>query len=444
MRDIRIYRLAFTLFGCCLLLFMTACGTASSTTASSTSVVHATAIPTGTPGTTTSGGSTVPVPQTLTSCPAAGTARAGVFAHLALGNQANIVYTVTAGAIGSPIGTLYRYTVATGAKTVIVKLPNTLINEAQLSADGQWILLNVQNDVGETELQLVRMDGQGLQTLVCGSPTQGNMYNAQWSMNQRLIVFAVWGVPGKTSVDLLNVTTGALQVEVTHISSLALEPRTWLDSTRVYLVNQPTDQPLDALYMLDTSRGPNQNASSLQRMFDATSPNMGSGCWNFDSSYDGTQLFTSECSATRVAVSVSRQLGPSAIQVRPATGGASVKSIYTSQNFAVTNVRAISKSTLLYTIYTLGGDSSQDGLWKIGVNGQNQVRLTSSVGMLNQYSQYPWSNISRDGNDYVLQSTSGKNATLIYGSLSGGATVTIASVSILQGMQMAMVGWTTL
>ena len=40
--------------------------------------------------------------------------------------------------------------------------------------------------------------------------------------------------------------------------------------------------------------------------------------------------------------------------------------------------------------------------------------------------------------------SSGKNSTLIYGSLSGGATVTFASISILHGMQTAIVGWTTM
>lgn len=242
------------------------------------------------------GSSTVAVPPTSTSCPAEGIARAGVFAHLTLGNQANIVYIVNSSPTGPPVGTLKRYDVATGVKTVIVNLPDALITETQLSANGQWILFIAQSAGGD-KLQLVRMDGQGLQTLTC-SIKQQSIFNAQWSTNQRSIVFGAGGAPGISTVDLLNVATGALQVEVTHITSVAMYPRTWLDDTRVYLVNQPAGEPPDGLYILDTSRGANQNASSLQKVFDATSPSIGFGCWSFDSSYDGKYLFTSQCIAS--------------------------------------------------------------------------------------------------------------------------------------------------
>src|SRR5579863_5320713 len=180
MRKNRIYRITFALIGCCLVLFMTACGSANPTTIGNggTPVAHTTSTPMN---------STVPVPPTLTSCPAAGTARAGVFAHLALGKQANIVYIVNSSPTGPPTGTLKRYNVATGAKTVIVNIPNTLITEAQLSADGQWILFIAQS-AGAAKLQLVRMDGQGLQTLTC-SIKQESIFDPQWSTNQHSIVF---------------------------------------------------------------------------------------------------------------------------------------------------------------------------------------------------------------------------------------------------------------
>ncbi len=440
MRKTQIYRIAFALIGCCLMLFMTACGSASTTTATGTPVAHKTATPTGTQITPTPSGSTVPVPPTSTSCPAAGTARAGVFAHLALGNQANIVYIVNSSPTGPPTGTLKRYNVATGAKTVIVNLPNVLITEAQLSADGQWILFIAQS-AGASKLQLVRMDGQGLQTLTC-STKQGSIFNAQWSTNQHLIVFAAGGTPGVSTVDLLNVATGALQVEVTHISSIALEPRTWLDNTRVYLVNQPTDAPLDGLYILDTSRGPNQSASSLQKVFDATSPSIGFGCWSFDSSYDGKYLFTSQCIASDPRSGKTTQLGPGAILVHPASGGSPVNTVYSSSTLAITSVRAMANGTLLYTVNTIGGNSSQNGLWKINPDGSYRTQLTNTAGSLNQYSQYPWSNISRDGSDYVLQTNSGNTYSLLYGSLSGGSTFTFASIS--DGTFLSIVGWTTM
>ncbi len=445
MYDKRIYRIAFAFIGCCLVLLMTACGSINTTTATGTPIAHTTATPTKVHGSTPPAGNTptsttAPVPATSTSCPAAGTARAGVFAHLALGKQANIVYIVNSSPTGPPIGTLKRYNVATGAKTVIVNVPNALITQAQLSADGQWILFIAQNAGGD-KLQLVRMDGQGLQTLTC-STKQGSIFDAQWSTNQHLIVFAAGGAPNVSTVDLLNVTTGALQVEVTHITSVALEPRTWLDNTRVYLVNQPTDQPLDGLYILDTSRGPNQNASSLQKVFDATSPSIGFGCWNFDSSYDGKYLFTSQCIASDPRSGKTTQLGPSAILVHPASGGSPVNTVYSSSTSAITDVRAMANGALIYTVNTIGGNSSQNGLWKINPDGSFRTQLTSTVGSLNQYSQYPWSNVSRDGSDYALQVNSGNTSTLLYGSLNGGSTFTFASIS--DGTFLTIVGWTTM
>ncbi|MEO8971905.1 MAG: hypothetical protein ABI406_09960 [Ktedonobacteraceae bacterium] len=444
MRKIFMYRTMFAIIGCSLVLFMTACGSSGTTTASGTSVGHTTpttpTTPAGKQTTPSPTSSTVAVPPTLTSCPAAGTARAGVFAHLALGNQANIVYIVNSSPTGPPVGTLKRYNVATGAKTVIVNLPNTLITTAQLSADGQWILFIAQSAAGD-KLQLVRMDGQGLQTLTCNIK-QESIFDPQWSTNQHSIVFGAGGAPGVSTVDLLNVATGALQVEVNHITSVAMYPRTWLDDTRIYLVNQPTDEPPDGLYILDTSRGANQNASSLQKVFDATSPNIGFGCWDFDSSYDGQYLFTSQCIASDPRSGKTTQLGPGTILVHPATGGSPVNTVFSSSTQAITSVRAMANGTLLYTVNTIGGDSSQNGLWKVNPDGSYRSRLTSTVGQLNQYSQYPWSNISRDGSDYVLQGKSGNTYSLLYGSLSGGSTFTFASIS--DGTFLTTVGWTTM
>ncbi len=442
MRKIVMKRTLFALMSCSLLLFMAACGSAGTKTASGTPVVHTTPTKPVSKQTPSPNGNTVPVPPTLTSCPAAGTARAAEMAHLALGNQANIVYIVNGPGVGTTpgVGTLKRYVVATGAKTEIVNLPHTLISEAQLSTDGQWILFVAQSG-GIAKLQLVRMDGQGLQTLTCSSK-QGGLYSAQWSTNQREIVFGAGGAPNVSTVDLLNVATGSLQVEVTHITSVALYPRTWLDDTRVYLVNQPTDQPPDGVYLLDTSKGANQNASSLQKVFDATGKSIGFGCWDFDSSYDSKYLFTSQCIASDPRSGKTTQLGPTAILVHPANGGNPVNTVYSSNTTAITGVRAMANGILLYTVNTIGGDSSQNGLWKINPDGSYRSRITSSVGQFNQYSQYPWSNISRDGSDYVLETNSNNTFSLFYGSLGGGSSFTFASIS--DGTQLATVGWTTM
>jgi hypothetical protein len=61
-----------------------------------------------------------------------------VRAPLTPGNHPVIVYMVNQ--TDSSMGTLKRYDVTTGSKTVIVDIPNTSIGDAQISADGQWIL----------------------------------------------------------------------------------------------------------------------------------------------------------------------------------------------------------------------------------------------------------------------------------------------------------------
>lgn len=67
--------------------------------------------------------------------------------------------------------TLKRYTISTRTTTKIVTLPHTNIGEARISADGQWVLLHTSIPQGSAHprvaIQLVRMDGQGLQTLYC-------------------------------------------------------------------------------------------------------------------------------------------------------------------------------------------------------------------------------------------------------------------------------------
>src|SRR5258708_33469009 len=162
----------------------TANGTPTSTTTSST------------PGaTSTASGAPPPVPTTTTSCPPAGAARAAVMATLALGHHPNIVYIVNQGTSDAPgLGTLKRFDATTGLKTEIINLSSTYISEAQLSADGQWLLF-VAISGGQAKLQMVRMDGQGLQTLYCASPDGGArlesaLSHGQWSTNQTLIIFS--------------------------------------------------------------------------------------------------------------------------------------------------------------------------------------------------------------------------------------------------------------
>jgi hypothetical protein len=371
-------------------------------------------------------------PAISTSCPSPGTARAASLPSMTLGSHPTIVYIVNEGTSSQPtFGTLKRYDVVTGNKVEILKMSGTSISEAQVSGNGQWLLF-VAHVSGQVKLQLARMDGQFLQTLYCGSPAE-----AQWSANQQLMVFSDSG-----HVYLLNVTSGALQVELSFSRGVSIHPRTWLDTTRAYVTIQLPDGPPESLAILDTSKGPNQNYQDLPVAFDASTSTP--FCWDFDSSFDANNLFVSQCSASSSGgVGANIFQGPSVITVRPPTGS-SYSYLYVNQGKAFSALRAVTKTTLLFTVGNTTGDTSQNGLWKVGTDGSHAAHLTPS-GEFNQFTQFPWSNVSRDGTRYVLQiitSTSTSTTyTLEFGSLSGGSPVVFASIT---GTQLATAGWTTM
>src|SRR5207249_3557454 len=89
---------------------------------------------------------------------------------------------------GTLSGTLKRYDTHTKTATKILSLSNKNFYSAQVSADGQWVLFVTQSSTstGQHKLQLVRMDGQDLQTLYCNSTS---IDQVQWSTDQKHIVF---------------------------------------------------------------------------------------------------------------------------------------------------------------------------------------------------------------------------------------------------------------
>lgn len=388
-----------------------------------------------TPGTTTQG-----VPQTLTSCPAAGAARAFVSAPLAPGHHPTVVYIVNEGPANAPtFGTLKRYDTITGAKTEIVKTANTRVDDAQVSADGQWVLFTA-HIAGQVELRAVRVDGQGLQTLHC-APAGYRIFGAQWSIDQKMVVFDEGQDIGGPAIYLLNMASGALQTEfVPPAAGLAYLPRTWLDYTRVLMVGfaPNSDAPPQNVYVLDTSKGAHQAVANLQQVV-----TLGSPCWDFDSSYDGTRLFISQCTP-------GQPNGSSTVSVEPATGAAPPSTFFTSSTLSITGIRVIDPNNtyLLATVSNGTGNTSNDGLYKLKTDGStNPLRLTSTsagnVSSLNNYSQYFWSNVSRDGSMYALEMAnfSTSTYTLMFGPLNGGTPTTFASIS---GTELQIAGWTTM
>jgi hypothetical protein len=93
-------------------------------------------------------------------------------------------------------------------------------------------------------------------------------------------------------------------------------------------------------------------------------------------------------------------------------------------------------------------DSSQNGLWIVHSDGTGLTRLTTEASgastILCQFSQQPWSNVSRDGSMYAFETSTAGNPTtytLSYGSLNGGKPQSFVSSA---ADKLAVVGWTTM
>lgn len=379
------------------------------------------------------------VPPTQLTCPASGAGRPAITAPLTLGNHQNVVYIVNekATATTPAAGTVKRRDITANTRGVeIQKMLNTVISEAQVSNDGRWVLF-IATVAGQAELRMVRVDGQGLQTLYC-APANGNISHLQWSYSQQLAVFNL-AVGAATSVTyLMNLTTGSVQQELVSQSGLAFIPRLWISDESIYmdaLAPEPGAQPQN-IYILNTSKGANQHESDLQTV--VRSP---LACADFDSSYDNKQLILSACTRSLQGTPV----GPSSITIQPIAGGPST-TIYASTTQAITMVRAISPTTLLFLVENGAGDTSKNGLWSIHLDGTGLRQLTTDTAgdqSLCPFTQYVWSNVSLDGAFFALQSFDAPNTYRLYsGSMSQGSAVAFADIS--DGTELKLVGWTKL
>ena len=385
---------------------------------------------------------TVPMPPTQTSCPTAGAARGAVIAPLVLGSHANVVYVYNQGRGSTPhplAGILKRYDSTTRSETVILTAPHTYIDQAQVSADGQWVVFSTQVS-DRSALQLVRIDGQGLQTLYCAA--RGEQIGAlAWSPDQHYLAFQEG-----PNVSLLTVATGAYQLEVRSSTTRYYVPRTWLDNTHLYLAGLVvgTQTPPLNLYLLDIS------TAKVQQVL--TSPTL---CGDFDRSIDGTHLYISACQFAMPTTG-----GPSSILVQPTTGGPTTV-IYRTPSYAITALRVASPTTLLFVIHNTGVgsiDTSHNGLWKVNTDGTGLTRLTNeaadeATGFTS--TRTPWSAVSRDGRSYAVQvytyaiSSFGTispliGSSLLIGSMSGGQPVAFTTLTRNTGTidTLDMVGWT--
>lgn len=423
---------------CCLLVLLDACGPQSP---SGTSGGQTTEIPQGStrvPTVTARQGTSATPVAAQTSCPPAGTARAAVMPSLQVGSHANIVYLFYSfrpyqyqGSTSQDVTSfLKRYDVTTGAKAEIATFQHSKIDasSASISPDGQWIVFETHTDVHPFSdgafipmVELVRIDGHYLQTLFCGSTTipftgylQDYTPATRWSPDQKQLLFNIFE-PGH-SLNLLNLTSGSLQVLVSYGG---LWPSRWLDTTRALVANYPGPPGGPGLLVLDTSKGPNQQETSLQTIL---TPSI---CQNYAISPDTTHLYVTHCTFTNAGVT-----GPSSVSVQSLLGG-TPKTIFTSQQFALCDIELISSALLLLDVCNT--DGSLNGLWKINTDGTGLTRLSIGSSGLPVFAP--------DGNTYIMSNAG--STQLLIGMLNGGAPKTFATTPATDG-EVAVVGWTTL
>lgn len=453
---------------CAILILVTACSTQPIGGPGGNPTPTSTA--SGNGGTPASGGSSTPVqtvqmPSTQTSCPAAGTARAAVMRPLQLGHDQNLVYVYNEVPQNTTIayGHVRRYNRTTGQK-IDIATSGIRIDQAQVSADGQWVLfLSIPDPRGDSQhsalLQLVRMDGQGLQTLYCFPattyPIQTNSsklpISLQWSVNQQSIIFSV--STGSTSsttsrIELLNLSSGALTplFQDPNDSLYSYSVVTWLDNTHAYVIKQGNSAPTPpaTVFLMNTSTATPANPGLTQIMTTTTRMSY----YSLDSSPDGRQLYSSSCLMAANPFNTSIMSGP-------ATGGTRSTLFQGSPLDCVQVLRAISPGKLLALaqVSTNAGNAFSNDVWTMNTTPGSSYNVLSLLSVspddqtrydFNETSQFIWSNVSRDNASYALQAInpSANTQSIMIGSLSSGNVTTVATTN--PGLSsVSLAGWTT-
>ena len=374
-------------------------------------------------------------------------------------NHQNLVYlTMNSDKHGNALSAFQRYDISAHQSRNIVNLPpGGSIEDAQISGDGQWILfLAGYLDAATpphfiTKMQMVRLDGQDLQTLYCSTkPIRGIL----WFPDASTVVFNLLSPTGVNNQDTplsmygLDTRTGDLFPILNATAGTGYTPLIWVHQyempyTMFYATNYQFHEargPLDTLpgnlYFFDLNHNPPYTPVLTSKT---------NGCQTYALSPDSTRLFISRCNPA------SGPQGPSSIQVEEMSNPqhpSSPRTILSQSTLAIFHIAAISNTTLLLDVLNGGTDSSQDGIWELNMDGTGLRRLTTS-GVLTSSTfsqpvagacQDPWTNVSHDGQFYSVLNWRG--SLLAYGPLSG--TESQVTPLALAAGGYGVLGWATL
>ena len=214
----------------------------------------------------------------------------------------------------------------------------------------------------------------------------------------------------------------------------------WLNSTEAYVIRlgRQGPPPPIVLYLLDTTNNHNPNGSDLKKVLEHS---VRHSFLSIDRSFDAKLLFVSYCLLVASPFDTT-------ISVGPATGGPQKTIYHQASTICVQELRAVTPTTLLMTVESVNTNNTfNNQLWKMKPDGSARTvlfdlpRNTTSYTM-NVFTQFPWSNVSRDGSMYTLQTSDNNSSlqTLVFGFLRGGAPTQFALIS--RG-SVDIVGWTT-
>jgi hypothetical protein len=320
-------------------------------------------------------------------------------------------------------GSLYGIGVKTHKTTPLVSFASTAIHDAQVSTDGQWVLFGslVPGTPDVLAIELVRIDGQYLQTLYCG--VGASIGQISWSIDQKHVVFTL--MAGTSTMYEFSISQGG---DVLPLVWGDISIMTWLDTTHLYIIDSTLVHQQNGLLkldLIDTTKFRQQLQNIPTIITSATSDA------SFDTSLDGTKLYQSQ-NVNSVGT----------IRVLPAYGG-SPTTLYNDTAGAIQQVRVVSSSAMLVILSsaTLG----HTGLYKMNLDGTGLTALFGKNVVLNSSSQYTWSNVSRDGTLYAVKTSElGSTAqTLTVGALDN----TLSPSTYVQNDgtgEIEVVGWTTM
>lgn len=360
------------------------------------------------------------------------------------------------------------YNPSTHTHTTLLNLSDTWISETNML--GNWILLVRTMPGGQNGVQLVRLDGQGLQTLYCSRDSPSAFIA---SPGARWLAFNV-----NNAVKLLDLTSGKLQTYVQapppgprNSMQTGGSPMEWLDDTHLYIEKSGAGfggMPGAGLYLLNTARGPNQSLSNLQLVrSENASPFVAPE--DADLSPDRGTLFTGTCSTTFTSTGQNMGIlsasGPSSVISSSPTGGKQ-KTIYTNQTLILTQIRVASSQAILFV--GRKEKATDESLWRIGPDGSGMTQLVHvpqgqgisfKDGPHNRSSDFAPSgdlfalaltseSSSKGGTTTTWASSTGKTSSslqktqLAIGSVAGGSLTVFAPFSS-SGAQFSIVGWGT-